>query len=99
MCRPSEINPKGLVPAIEHHGKALYESTILSEFLEDAYPSHTPHLLPTDPYGRAYARIWIDYIAKSIVPAFFRLLTAQDAEKRAAALEDILMNVKLCTVV
>ena len=83
-----EINPKGLVPAIEYHGKALYESLILCEFLEDAYPNHQPQLLPADPYTRAYVRIWLDHISKNIVPAFFRLLQAQEAEKQQAALEE-----------
>lgn len=77
----SDINPKGLVPAIEYHGKALYESLVLCEFLEDAYPEHKPHLLPDDPYDRAFSRIWIDHISKNFLPAFFRLLQSQPEEK------------------
>ena len=83
-----DINPKGLVPAIEYHGKALQESLVLCEFLEDAYQCYTPNVLPVDPYQRAYARIWIDYISKAIVPAFFRLLTAQEPEKQQAELDE-----------
>ncbi|KAJ7876127.1 glutathione S-transferase [Mycena olivaceomarginata] len=30
-----DINPKGLVPTVEYHGKALYESLVLCEFFED----------------------------------------------------------------
>lgn len=84
-----DINPKGLVPAIEYHGKALYESLVLCEFLEDAYPSHTPKLLPSDAYTRAYIRIWLDHVSKSIVPAFFRLIQAQEAEKQQSALQEL----------
>ncbi|KAL4064249.1 glutathione S-transferase [Scleroderma yunnanense] len=76
-----EINPKGLVPAVEYKEKALYESLILLEFLEDAYPSYSPNLLPSDPYERAYERIWVDHIAKAIVPAWMRLLMAQPNER------------------
>ncbi|KIP04096.1 hypothetical protein PHLGIDRAFT_76517 [Phlebiopsis gigantea 11061_1 CR5-6] len=83
-----DINPKGLVPAIEYKGNALYESMILCEFLEDAFPEAIPRLYPSDAFERAYARIWIDYIAKSIVPAFFRLLQGQTEEKRKTALDD-----------
>lgn len=83
-----EINPKGLVPAIEYKGKALYESLILSEFLEDAYPSHTPHLLTDDPFNKAYIRIWIDYINKNIIPLNMRLIMAQEPEKQKAYLEE-----------
>ncbi|EMD33147.1 hypothetical protein CERSUDRAFT_57316 [Gelatoporia subvermispora B] len=83
-----EINPKGLVPAIEYKGEALYESVVLCEFFEDAYPDHTPRLLPQDPFKRGYARLWIDYISKNIVPTTQRLIQAQDPEKQREALED-----------
>ncbi|KAL6305204.1 glutathione-S-transferase [Sparassis latifolia] len=83
-----EINPKGLVPAVEYKGKALYESLIICEFFEDAYPSYTPHLLPSDPFERAFVRLWVDFISKSIVPAFHRVIQAQDAEKQKAGLEE-----------
>ena len=89
-----DINPKGLVPAIEYGGRALYESLVLCEFLEEAFPQATPRLLPSDPADRAYARIWIDFIAKSIVPTFFRLLQAQKAEKQQEALQDSVKALK-----
>ena len=79
-----------MVPAIEYQGKALYESLILTEFLEDAYPSVKPSLLPADPYTKAYARIWIDHITKSVVPSFQRLMQAQEEDKQKAALADLL---------
>ncbi|KAH8113513.1 glutathione-S-transferase [Phellopilus nigrolimitatus] len=84
-----DINPKGLVPAIEYSGKALYESLILCEFLEDAYPQHAPHLLPADPYERANVRLWLDHISKVFMPAFFRLLQSQEKDKQDAAREDL----------
>ncbi|KAJ7151722.1 glutathione-S-transferase [Mycena filopes] len=79
-----DINPKGLVPAVEYHGKALYESLVLCEFLDDAYPERT-QILPGDAYTKAYARIWIDFVSKSFVPAFMRLTQAQDAAKQDQA--------------
>lgn len=63
-----DINPKGLVPAVEYKNKALYESLIICEFIEDAYPEHGPSLLPKDPFERARARIWMDFVGKSVVP-------------------------------
>ena len=74
---------------MEYHGKALYESLVLCDFLEDAYPEYAPHLLPKDAYTRAYVRLWVDFISKSIVPTFFRLLQAQEREKQEAALNDL----------
>ncbi|KAL7277816.1 hypothetical protein ACG7TL_008760 [Trametes sanguinea] len=83
-----DINPKGLVPAIEYKGKALYESLILCEFFEDAFPEHKPHLLPDDPFDRAYVRLWTDHVAKQIVPAFMRTVMAQEPEKQKENLEE-----------
>ncbi|KAJ6631525.1 glutathione-S-transferase [Mycena sp. CBHHK59/15] len=84
-----DINPKGLVPAVEYHGKALYESLVICEFLEDAYPKYGPSILPADPYTRAFARIWVDYISKAFVPAFMRLMQSQEKEKQDLAREEL----------
>ncbi|KAI0753111.1 glutathione-S-transferase [Daedaleopsis nitida] len=83
-----DINPKGLVPAIEYKGKAMYESLILCEFFEDAFPNHEPHILPSDAFDRAYVRLWTDHVAKQIVPGFMRLLQEQDTDKRKTYLEE-----------
>ena len=89
-----DINPKGLVPAVEYQGKALYESLILCEFLEDAYPSYQPNILPTDPYKRAYVRIWVDFITKNLVPGFMRLVQAQDPQKQKQYLDEVINEQK-----
>jgi glutathione S-transferase len=70
------LNPRGLVPTLEYAGKPLYESTVVCEFLEDAYPAPV-RLLPSDPYERARARIWIDFVTSRIIPAFHRFLQYQ----------------------
>ncbi len=60
-----------------YDGRPLYESTVICEFLEDAYPSATPHLLPSDPYNKARTRIWVDFVTSRIIPAFHRFLQHQ----------------------
>ncbi|KAF7968621.1 hypothetical protein HWV62_11740 [Athelia sp. TMB] len=70
------INPKGLVPAIEYKGRALYESLVLCEFIQDAYPEHGLNILPTDPFERARVRLWVDHVSKAVIPA------SQEAEKQ-----------------
>ncbi|KAJ3513987.1 hypothetical protein NLJ89_g2646 [Agrocybe chaxingu] len=82
------INPKGLVPVIEYKGKALSESLILVEFVEDAFPQ-APNLLPRDPVERAEARRWIDSINKQFIYPHQRLLQAQSVEDQRAALDDV----------
>lgn len=75
------LNPRGLVPTLscpaDSHPRPLYESTVILEYLEEAYPDHRPHFLPQDPYERARARIWIDYVTSRIIPAFHRFLQYQ----------------------
>ncbi|KAF8806588.1 glutathione-S-transferase [Phlegmacium glaucopus] len=88
------INPKGLVPAVEYKGKALYESLILCEFFEDAFPDHKPNLLPSDPIDRAVARLWLDHLTKTFVPAFYRLLQSQEAEKQHSALQELYQSLR-----
>lgn len=93
------INPKGLVPAFEYHGKALYESLVLIDFLEEAYPPGSQSnigasLYPSDPYDRAFARIWIDHISKTFVPANFRLILAQGEEAQEAAREEMYKSLR-----
>ena len=61
----------------------------MCEFLEDEFPSHKPNLLPSDPADRAYARIWIDFISKSIIHTNQRLIQAQAPEKQREYLEDL----------
>ena len=50
------INPMGEVPVLVHNGRAIIQSTIIIEYLDDAYPD--PALMPSDPYMRARRRLW-----------------------------------------
>jgi glutathione S-transferase len=51
-----KLNPKGYVPTLIHDGKAMGESTLICEYLEDAFPEHP--LRPDDPHERARMRQW-----------------------------------------
>ncbi|GAA6000512.1 glutathione S-transferase family protein [Rhodotorula paludigena] len=77
-----KLNPKGLVPALEHHGKALYESLVLLEYLEDAYPS-APALRPRDAHEAGIVRLALQHISNVVVPTFYRYVQAQEPEKQA----------------
>ena len=62
---------------------------ILCEFFEDAFPDYKPNLLPSDPVQRAVARLWLDHLTKTFIPAFHRLLQEQEAEKQYSALQEL----------
>jgi len=89
-----EINPLGLVPAIVYHGKALYESLVLNEFLEDEFPDSKP-LLPKDSLERARIRLWIDHLAKKFTSAYFRTVQAQEKHKQEEALGELVAALKM----
>ena len=72
-----ELNPLGKVPVLRHDGRLLNESSVICEYLEDAFPE-APSRVPRDPYTRALARILIDHCNQKFVPAMYRLLMNQD---------------------
>ena len=83
------LNPRGLVPTLQYDNKPLYESTVICEFLEDAYPDHGIKLLPDDPYVRARMRIWTDFVGTRIIPAFHRFLQFQPGQQGDKTIEDV----------
>ena len=61
--KPAEVlavNPKGQVPVLIDDGLALYDSTVILEYLEDRYPE--PRVYPADITERAEAR-WLEEFA------------------------------------
>lgn len=54
------INPKGVVPVLVHNGRTIPESSIINEYLEDAFPENP--LMPSDAYWRARRRLWARWI-------------------------------------
>jgi len=52
-----EINPKGVVPALDHDGRIIIESNVILEYLEDAFPSSG--LRPGGAYEKAQMRLWL----------------------------------------
>ena len=51
-----KLNPKAVVPVIDHDGRIITESTIINEYIDEAFDG--PSLMPTDPYWRARKRHW-----------------------------------------
>jgi glutathione S-transferase len=78
-----DVNPKGLVPALKigNEGKCLAESTVLIEYLHDRYADRST-LLPKDPYQAGLQRLAADKVNRTMLPAFYRYLQAQDPEEQ-----------------
>ena len=62
-----KINPKGVVPALDHDGRIVIESTLICEYLDDCFP--TPRLMPADPYLRARVRLWSKMVDETLFEA------------------------------
>jgi glutathione S-transferase len=57
-----QINPRGQVPALDHDGRIITESTVICEYLEDAFPDCSVKLRPADPYDIAQMRVWTKWV-------------------------------------
>ena len=62
-----KYNPKGVVPTLVHDGRPVVESTLICEYLDEAFPS--PPLVPSSPYERAQMRLWSKQIDEGIFEA------------------------------
>ena len=54
------------VPVFFHHNKPICESLIILQYIDETWPHSGLCLLPHDPYHRALARFWADYIDKKV---------------------------------
>ncbi len=82
-----KVSPYSKVPVLKHGETRVYESSIINEYLEEVY--REPALLPADAGARAQARIWIDFDNVKFVPAFYKVLLADDAARRRELAETI----------
>lgn len=92
------LNPNAVVPTLLHDGKVLIESTLIIEYLDEAFAD--PPLMPADPYQRAMARLWMkkidDYLHAACGAVTFALAhrrfllqkTPEELEARFSAMPD-----------
>lgn len=59
-----KLNPNHVVPTLLHDGRALIESTLINEYVDEAFPG--PALRPADAGGRHSMRLWTKLLDEKV---------------------------------
>ena len=90
------LNPNAVVPTLVDGDQVIIESTMINEYLDDAFPEIP--LRPADPYDKARMRLWVKQLDDTVhyaintisfAIAFRRPLLALSEEERTARYEGI----------
>jgi glutathione S-transferase len=60
------INPDGQVPVLDHDGAIITQTSVINEYLEDAFPD-APALRSDTPLGNAGMRYWNKFIDEHVM--------------------------------
>ena len=60
------MNPEGQVPVLDHDGTLITHTSVIGEYLEDAFPQ-APPLRPADAMGKARMRYWNKFIDEHLM--------------------------------
>ncbi|MPT48947.1 MAG: glutathione S-transferase family protein [Sphingobium sp.] len=60
------INPEGQVPVLDHDGLIITHTTVINEYLEDAFPD-APALRPNTAAGNARMRYWNKFVDEHVM--------------------------------
>lgn len=84
LLRMNPVHKK--IPVLVHNGKPVCESLIILQYIEETWPDRCP-LLPSDPYQRAQARFWADYVDKKFYDLGRKVWTTKGEEQEVAKKE------------
>ncbi|KAL5580510.1 hypothetical protein UlMin_012952 [Ulmus minor] len=88
-----EMNPvHKSIPVLVHNGKPICESLNILQYIDEVWNENSP-LLPSDPYERAQARFWADFIDKKAF-GLVRRLWLSKGEKLEAVKKEFIEGLK-----
>ncbi|XP_074311225.1 putative glutathione S-transferase [Silene latifolia] len=76
------------IPVLVHNNKPVCESLNIVQYIDEVWTDKSP-LLPSDPYQRAQARFWADFIEKKTYDRTMKIWTSKGEEQEVAKKEVI----------
>ena len=84
------LSPTGKVPILQVEDTVLFESAVISEYLDEVY---TPALHPSDPIKKAQNRAWMEFTSPMYMDTF-NIMMAADKESSDTAIEGLNKNLE-----
>ncbi|XXG74747.1 hypothetical protein AAC387_Pa07g3388 [Persea americana] len=90
-----ESNPiQKKIPVLIHNERPVCESLIIVQYIDETWNKTSP-LMPGDPFERANARFWGDFIDKKIYDCGTRILWKSKGEDRDEAKKEFIESLKV----
>jgi len=71
-----QLNPvHKKIPVRIHNGKPVCESMIIVQYIDEAWDSKAPNLMPKYPYDRAIARFWAAFVDDKVITCLYNHLS------------------------
>lgn len=90
------MNPNGVVPALLHDGRVLYESSVIAEYLEECFPEHS--IRPADPYDRHTMRNFVRWVDENCLPNLIVFNWSQSMQPTASQWTDEQLEERLARI-
>ncbi|XP_075645147.1 putative glutathione S-transferase parC [Castanea sativa] len=75
-----------MIPVLIHNRKPVCESLVIVQYIDEVWKDKSP-LLPTDPFQRAIARFWADFVNKKVCSDEKRIWLTKGEEREEAKKE------------
>ncbi|KAL1349811.1 hypothetical protein HN51_026301 [Arachis hypogaea] len=93
-----EMNPvQKKIPVLIHNGKPICESLIIVEYIDMVWNNNNnnaPMLLPFDPYDKAQARFWADFVDQKVYHFSRRIWTNSKGDEQELAKKGFIESLK-----